>query len=337
MTDPPRTSPDEASAAIWTDILRVAKHLGKRELPPIEPRPPVVQLKNGKAEPPLYFIGGGLSEFNLAQLMGSERSIFAVEVPWPSTWSLAAAKNDTSALPTMEQLVALYVGALSVHAHSAPCVLAGISFLGLMAFEAAHQLNKQRGNVEMVLLLDAPAKYPAPHQVAWQKLQIDWNPKRNQRSTDRASQTIASRLASSWSIIRWMLVKEIKQLARPFRRAISGDLGPLTPRLDDQGVPMHWALVERVYANALKTYHLRCLDCRGVLFRADPTEDRPARTVDGSMGWDTLFGKGLEIIQVPGDHLSMVQQKLNAAVLAQEMTTLLNRSYPQQKQISLDT
>jgi thioesterase domain-containing protein len=207
-------------------------------------------------------------------------------------------------------------------------VLAGISFGGLMAFEAAHQLNEQGGKVEMVILLDAQAKYPAPHEVAWQKLQKDWKPEPNQRSTDRASQTFASRLGGSLSIIQWMLVKEMKQLGRPMLRAITGDLGPLTPRFDDLGVPMHWALVERVYANALRTYRLRRLDCRGVLFRADLVEERPARALDGSLGWANLFARGLEIIQVPGDHLTMFQQKSNLLTLAREMSNLLNRSSP---------
>jgi thioesterase domain-containing protein len=35
---------------------------------------------------------------------------------------------------------------------SLPCVLVGHSFSGLIAFEAAHQLNQQGGKVEMVII-----------------------------------------------------------------------------------------------------------------------------------------------------------------------------------------
>ena len=75
----------------------------------------------------MYFISAGLSEFRLSQqLMNLGYSIFGVEIPWPSAWRNAAAKNDTDALPAMEQLAAPYVAALSMHTRSSRCVLAGI-------------------------------------------------------------------------------------------------------------------------------------------------------------------------------------------------------------------
>ena len=221
----------------------------------------------------------------------------------------------------MEQLVAPYVAELSVHARTSPCVLVGHSFNGLMAFEAAHQLNEQGGKAEMVILLDTQAKYPTPHQVAWQRLQKDWRRAPHLPLTDRTSQSIASRLGSSWSIIRWMLVMEMRGLVRRVLR----DPGELTTRLDDLGMPWPWELIERVYSNALRSYRLRCLDCRGFLFRADPWDERPARTLDGSLGWDNLFGGGLEIIQMTGDHFTMMRQEPHDLTLARAMSKLLDR------------
>src|ERR1700683_2450246 len=60
VTQPRRTSTDEAHAAIWTGILATAKHLAKREPRPTKRYPSVVQLKNGTAKTPIYFIGAGL-------------------------------------------------------------------------------------------------------------------------------------------------------------------------------------------------------------------------------------------------------------------------------------
>lgn len=74
---------------------------------------------------------------------------------------MAAANDDLDALPSLEKLVEPYVAAISEHAGSAPCVLAGHSFHRLMAFEAAHRINERGGRVQTVLLLDAPAGYPA--------------------------------------------------------------------------------------------------------------------------------------------------------------------------------
>lgn len=82
-------------------------------------------------------------------------------------------------------------------------------------------------------------------------------------------------------------------------------------------------MVERVYPNAVRNYKLRCLDAHGVLFRADPREDRPARAIEGQLGWDNLFCRGLEVIQMTGDHLTMMQNPHSLA-LAHEMSKVLN-------------
>jgi thioesterase domain-containing protein len=312
-------SKSEARAVAWTEILAVAKHLGKRAWHPVK-HPSVIQLKEGAAETPVYFIGAGLSEFNLAQLMCSERSIFAISVPFASAWRNAVAKQQSYALPTMEQLVALYVTALSVHAHPSPCVLVGHSFNGLMAFEAAHQLHRQGREVEMVILLDAQLTYPTPHHVAWQKLQKDWKQPFNLELTGRTLLSIASRLGGSWSIIRWMLVKEMREFRYRFLEVVMRYPGKLTRTFDEKGLPWHWGLLSRLYANALRSYQARCLDCHGVLFRADP--ESPA---DRSLGWDNLFSKGLEIIEVTGSHDTLAHQP-HVTTLAREMDKVLAES-----------
>src|SRR6516165_7663 len=238
---PSHTSTDEAREVLWTGILGAAKHLGKREWQPTKRQSAIVQLRKGAGETPVYFIGMGVVELRLAQLICSERSIFGIEIPWPSAWRNAAAKNDVEALPTMDQLVAPYVAALRVHAGSSPCVLVGVSFNGLMAFHAAHQLNEQGGKVGMVVLLDTETKDLAPHQVAWQLLQKVWARAPDLRLTDRTSRSIASRLRSSWSITRRMLIKEMRGLGR----RIVPDRGVLTMKLDDLGTPWHRGLMKR--------------------------------------------------------------------------------------------
>ena len=84
--------------------------------------------------------------------------------------------------------------------------------------------------------------------------------------------------------------------------SIVPDLRYPTTKLDDDGVPWHFAFLQRVYTKAIRSYRLRPLDCRGVLFRANPERESLARAVDGSLGWDKLFAKGLEIKKVSGDH-----------------------------------
>ena len=112
---------------------------------------------------------------------------------------------------------------------------------------------------------------------------------------------------------------------RRFVENVWRDPGKLTTKLDTLGRPMHWPLIERLYANSLRSYRVRPLDCRGVLFRADRSEDCPTVNVDYSLGWTGLFGKGLEIVQVTGDHITMMREHPHDRNLARDMSDALER------------
>jgi thioesterase domain-containing protein len=213
-----------------------------------------------------------------------------------------------------------YVTALSEHAGSTPCVLVGYSFHASMAFEIAHQLQAKGGKVELVMVLDAPAEYPLPHKIAWKNLRNTWMPGASERVA-----SLASRVAISLSIVRWTLAVAGRFLKRRFVESVWRNPGELTTKLDTLGRPMYWPLIERLYDNSLRSYRLRRLDCRGVLFRADRTEDCPSAKVDYSLGWVDLFGKGLEIIQVTGDHYTMMREHPHDQGLAQQMSDALDR------------
>ena len=185
--DPKEDAEDDAGQFIWAGILATANYIRKRQPFLPQPRRKVVKLKEGSTEVPLYFIGGGLTELRLSQMMKVDRAIYAVEVPWPSAWRHVAHRNETAVLPDMEGLAAAYTKALSTHIRSSRCVLAGISFCGLIAFEVAHQLSNAGLKVEMVMLLDTQAIYLTPRRLAWQKLIKDWRNYRTRKSLPRRS------------------------------------------------------------------------------------------------------------------------------------------------------
>lgn len=309
-------STDAARAAVWAGILSAAKHIGNRAPAPLRHRPDVVQLRQGSAATPVYFVGAGLYELHVAQLMPSQHSIYAVEIAWPAAWHDASANNDTDATPILEDMVGPYVAALSAHVGSTPCVLVGYSFHASMAFEIAHQLLAKGGQVALVMVLDAPAEYPKPHKAAWNNLRDAWAKPR---------QSITARLATSFAITRWALGVATRFVQRRFAETALNDPGELTTKLDTLGRPMHWPLIERLYDNSLRSYRLRRLDCRGVLFRADRSEDCPSVTKDPGLGWSDLFGRGLEIVQVTGDHFTMMREPPHDQALAREMSQVLDR------------
>jgi thioesterase domain-containing protein len=320
-----RAMPDEARAAVWTGILGAAKHLGKKAPLPLRQRPTVVQLRHGTSATPIYFIGAGLYELHVAQLMPPQHSIFAAEIALPAAWHDAAARNDTNATPVLEDMVAPYVTALHAHAGATPCVLVGYSFHASMAFEIAHQLLAKGGQVDLVMLLDAPAEYPGPHRIAWKNFCATWMPRAREHAAIGNTPSVASRLAMSLSIAWWVLGVAGRYVKRRFVESALRDPGELTTKLDTLGRPMHWPLIERLYDNSLRAYKVRRLECRGVLFRADRSEDCPSPTMDDSLGWVDLFGKGLDIIPVTGDHFTMMREPPHDQLLAREMSDALDR------------
>jgi thioesterase domain-containing protein len=211
------------------------------------------------------------------------------------------------------------VAAMSAHAGAAPCVLVGYSFHGSMAFEAAHQLRERGGEVETVLLLDAPAEYPAWHRTAWQNLRSVWK--------WASPQSLASRIETTLAILDWSLVESGKILKRSLLQMAMGVPGKLTTKLDTLGRPMQWQMIERLYANSLRSYRLRRVDSRGVVFRADRADDCPSPTVDHSLGWSELFSEGLEVVPVTGDHETMMRQRPHDVRLASTISRILNRPH----------
>ena len=314
---------EEARAALWTGIIGAAKHIGKREPLNAARRPLVVQLKQGVGTTPVYFIGAGLFEFHLAQLIASEQSVHAVEIAWPSEWHDAAIANDSAACPSLEQLVAPYVAAIRTHAGSSPCVLIGYSFNGNIAFEAAHQLQALGTGVETVMLLDTPAQYPPWYSAAWKSLRETW---RRASQTD-TPQSLAAKLANSWTVAWWSLFEVARLAKQKLLVAVLADQGKLTTKLDSLGRPLHWQLIERLYANSLRNYRLHKLSAHGVVFRADRAEDCPTPAPDHALGWSALFGDGLDVVQMTGGHKTMIQQSPHDLRLASEMTHALDQSY----------
>jgi amino acid adenylation domain-containing protein len=285
----------------------------------------VHQFQQGEVEPAVYFIYAGPDEFRIAELMGGRHPTFGIQVPFPTAWREAAANNRTAAFPSMEQLVAPFVEALSSHMRFSSCVLAGHSFAGLMAFEAAHQFQRQGGKVDMVMLFDTLARHPTAREVVWHKWRQDWKqiPK---GPVDKLTFTFDWIFTNSWLATQRMLKQGA---AIRSQQPKASELAPTTI-LDEQGLPVPFALLERLYKNITKSYCPRRLDSRGVLFRSEPltltgeySRERLSRALDDSLGWKHLFAEGLEVIPVPGDHLSMIRQP--HWVLAHQMNEMLKR------------
>lgn len=247
---------------------------------------------------PVYFIYAGPSEFHIASHMGSDHPVFGIEVRWPLAWRNAIAEKRTADYPSMEAMAALYVEAISAHAGPGPCVVAGLSYAGLIAFEAAHQLIGLGHQVQLVILIDSQARPPNPYKLAWQVWRQAWTQSQG-------------RLQVLWHSASWVLGKAMSRLSGLFRSP-EADPEMLTGVLDENGVPMPWELFDRLYREIDSNYRLRSVDSRGILLRTAEIEGRQAIAPDETFGWGDLFARGLHVIPLEGEHSAIFGEQIPA-------------------------
>jgi thioesterase domain-containing protein len=220
-------------------------------------------------------------------------------------WREAVAAKRTSEYPSMEEMVAPYVAEISAHVRSTPCVLAGFCYAGRIAFEAAHQLHKLGGKVEAVILIDTQARPVNRYKLAWQIWRQDWKQPESGASQDGVARSLGARMRNAWHTTGWLAGKVGKRL-KSYLRPPEDDLSTLSGVLDEQGMPLPWGLLDRLYAVIDRPEDLRRLNCRGILLRTGELDGKQvAYEADDAWGWEDLFAGGVEAIPIAGHHFSI--------------------------------
>jgi len=261
-------------------------------------RPELVPLMPGDTPGSLFFLDAGLGHCRLAQLLNGGPASFATFVPLPSSAYRAANLGKMSKSPTLEDIAAAHADLVRSQQLPGPCLLAGYSFGGLLAIEVAHQLQRDGRRVDIIFLLDAWASMPP----WWQRLRPV--------TLDHARKWFRLRASRLRSLARARARNGVDLLTRALGSHPAAE--PVTEHVNQE----FEEVVLWVYINAMKNYRCHPLDCRAVLFRSHD-DLSTARTIDATQGWDGLFTRGLQIVDVPGDHDSLL--------LAPHLLTTANR------------
>ena len=284
-----------------------------------------VTLMSGNVGPPLYIIGASLPEHRVAQLIGKDRAIFAVDLPLPAKWSDAIQAGDQAAMPTIEQLGALYGSVLHEHVGSSSCVVVGCYAKGKIAFEAARTLQRAGGNVTLVLLIDAFVGIGGNRGLAWRSLSSIWRPLAEPAGDTPYIDRLSVSFRSFWHLLRWML----QRMPGGVKYRVMQMVSPVTlpSHMDNKdGVPFERSTLSRFLRIATLSFHPSPLDAPGALFRAEYPDEELLPGHDITNGWRDLFTRGLEIVQARGDHISIIADE-NAELFGRQVNTVLDR-YP---------
>ena len=251
--------------------------------------PELIQLPSDNSGPELFFLidEGSFGLFKLAHYLDKGFRLYASVVPLPEATLRASAKMQFSALPRMEDLAAEHAALIKSRQTTGPVVLAGHCFGGVLAFEVAQQLQSAGIQVEVVLLLDTWMTSPTSWWVkkAWLK--------------EHFGKLLQEGPKYLWRKSRRRIKLETKELASRLELAVR----------DDFNVQVPSAIRTRIYGHAMDGYRPKALATRGILLVSqDDWLSNAYRSLDDSLGSSKLFSDGMEVINVPGNHVTLLDE-----------------------------
>jgi len=136
-------------------ITTLAALLDQPRLPQSKP---VVRIKNGDEQPPVFIapgLSGNVQFFKLAQHIRTGHAIYGIQAP--------GIDGEQQPLDRVEDMARFYFDSICEHWPDGPYIVIGYSFGGLVALEMAQLLLKQKKKVGLLVLLDA---YPHPRYLS---------------------------------------------------------------------------------------------------------------------------------------------------------------------------
>jgi len=272
-----------------------------------ERKPELIELQAGSTGPELFFLidEGSLGLLKLAHFLDKDLRLYASVVPIPETTLRAAAKKDFSRLPRMEEWAAKHVEIIRSRKITGPIRLAGHCFGGMLAFEVARQLQAVGVQIETVLLLDT-----------WMTMPTFWGEKKAWVG-EHFGKLFRQGPRYLWRKSRRRIDIEKKELASRFDIAINDDF--------NQQIP--WLIIARIYRHAIDHYRPKPLASRGILFIShDDWMSNAFRPKDNSLGARRVFTGGVEVVDVPGNHVTVLHE-MHLSALAEHYNRFLKASH----------
>ncbi len=203
---------------------------------------------------------------------------------------------------SIEEMANAYLAEIREVQPEGPYMLGGYSGGGLVAFEMAHQLTAAGETVALVVMFDT-----FPPKIADRDITVAMRLRRLRNDRMGYLKHIVMRRVDARH--------DAAQLARAEEIAARGGVVPVELR------DMH---VQHSFVRAADKYVLRPWAGHIVLMRAEKTGFE-AEGLGPAYGWDEVVTGGVEVVEVPGNHDTLVLEP-NATTLVQELRSTLDRT-----------
>ncbi|MFE0191075.1 amino acid adenylation domain-containing protein [Streptomyces sp. NPDC058989] len=263
---------------------------------------PLVPIRPDGDRPPLFMVhpmgGNVLCYVRFARHLPADQPLYALQA--------AGADPGTTPLCSVQELAASYVTALREVQPHGPYSIGGWSFGGFVAFEIARQLRAAGEEINRLVLLDTTALSPGPRTqhdddalLGWFFWELLWL----ERGGGSPVEAIPAELSTVEEKFDF-----IAQLAGEAGVLPAGSSGAVIRRL------FH---VYQANWQAALDYRPRDEQLEPTLIRAmEPLPDVLAemhgaartRHQDARNGWSTMTGGPINVVSVPGDHLTIMEE-----------------------------
>ena len=244
----------------------------------IPPKNCLIEIRSEGSKPPLFTIGVGHA---LAPYLDREQPIYGLSL-------LGMFETPQVRAMSLKEIAASYVQSIRSVQPVGPYCLAGVSSGGMVAFEMAQLLDSQGQKIGLLALLDTygPQSRSLPR---FQKLSGYWRAFKRREPRDRIV------------YIRYVL----KKVANFGTMSVQGRIVRRS-LLSGRPISLTSKNISLVYDFAIRNYAVHKYRHRGVLLRSRVGKGSCYDDVD--RGWTGMFGGGLEIHEVPGDHRTMIHE-----------------------------
>jgi amino acid adenylation domain-containing protein len=265
----------------------------------------LVALRTEGAKPPLFLIpglGGSVLLFrSLAARLDADQPVYGVALPSGIVRDRAEVEVKTLAAKYLEEIRAM--------CPSGPYQIGGHSFGALIAFEMAAQLTQCGEQVGLLAFIDGDRNFakrfnevfedPATPSLVLRRYQA----KLKSLIEKGATEVVRRR-------VEYIKLRKRVKLAQ---RAAEGDFS--TSAFD----------AKEMMAVMAKDYNPIPTAMSAVLFRA---RDEVRSVANYDLGWSGLATKGFQIVDIPGQHLTIFDEPnvaVLAAALTERLSAILNR------------
>ncbi|HEY0733742.1 MAG TPA: amino acid adenylation domain-containing protein [Herpetosiphonaceae bacterium] len=275
------------------------EHLAQVLREGIAPAPwtPLVGIQTKGTRRPFYCVhaGGGsvLAYYKLAKFLGDDQPFYGLQ-------SVGIDGGDEEPLTTIEAMATRYIQAIQEFQPEGPYLLGGWCTGGRIAYEMARQLEAQGQQIALLALLDS-----GPLDIAPDGLEEE----------------------QDFDLLMVMSRSLQARAAKMTGMGPDEKLHQLIEEAQQQGAKIGMdqirALLKVTRANIMadRAFVAQPYGGRIFLIRAEDHPEEESLDLD----WGVLAAGGVDMVMIPGDHLSIIEDNEHARVLAEQLGIALNK------------